>query len=250
MVDVEDAVAVVVPLDQPEVAGRAVRAELVAEDRGRLVLVDVHEGDVGVDGHPAGEQVAQHPDHRRDAGAGGDQQQLARDRGRQHELALGLLQLEHLAGLGAVHQVVGDDAAGDRLDGEAQVAVAARAVGQRVGAPQAYAVDVDPDPDVLAGHVAGPVAARLHQDGGGLGGLRGHRDDAPAQAVFAAAAQRVEDVEDVGELERGDRGLGDPAQRAPQGRARGTTAGRPGGGDRCHVTRVPYLRAMIHDQWT
>ncbi len=90
----------------------------------------------------------------------------------QHELALGLLELDHLAGPGAVHQVVGDHAAGDRLDGEAEVAVAARAVGQRVGAPQAYAVDVDPDPDVLAGHVAGPVAARLDQDGGGLGGLR------------------------------------------------------------------------------
>ena len=71
-------------------------------------------------------------------------------RGRQDELALGLLQLEHLAGLGAVHEVVGDDTARDRLDGEAQVAVAARAVGQGVGAPEPDAVDVDPDPDVLA----------------------------------------------------------------------------------------------------
>ena len=42
---------------------------------------------------------------------------------RQHELALGLLELDHLAGPGAVHEVVGDDAARDRLDGEADAAV-------------------------------------------------------------------------------------------------------------------------------
>ena len=48
---------------------------------------------------------------------------------------------------------------------------AARAVGQGVGAPLADAVDVDADPDVLAGHVAGPVGAGLDHDRGGVRGL-------------------------------------------------------------------------------
>ena len=120
---------------------------------------------------------------------------LAGQRLRQHELALGLVELDHLAGAGAVHQVVGDDAVGDRLDGDADAAVGARAVGQGVGAPEADAVDVDADADVLAGHVAGPVAAGLDHDRGGLGGLGGDRDDPAAQ--LGAAAERVEDVEDV-----------------------------------------------------
>jgi len=114
-----------------------------------------------------------------------------------------------------VHEVVAHDAAGDRLDGDADAAVLAGAVGQGVGAPEADAVDVDADPDVLPRHVAGPVAARLDEDRGGLGRLRGHRDDPALQAV-AAAAQRVEDVEDVAELEGRHGGLGHPAQALPQ----------------------------------
>ena len=95
---------------------------------------------------------------------------------------------------------------------------AARAVGQGVGAPQADAVDVDADPDVLTGHVAGPVAARLDQRWWRTRrSRRGPRRS--GRGASAPRAQRVEDVEDVVELERGDRGLGDPAQRAPQGRA-------------------------------
>ena len=146
---------------------------------------------------------------------------LRGDRLREHELALRLLELDHLAGAGAVHEVVGDDAVGDRLDGDADAAVGARAVGQGVGAPEADAVDVDADADVLTGHVAGPVAARLEHDGGRLGGLGADLDDPAAQV--GAAAQRVEDVEDVVELERGDRGLGDPAQAVPQRATAGAT---------------------------
>ena len=170
----------------------------------------------------AGEEVAQHPDHRGDAGAGGDQQQLGGDRLREHELALRLVELDHLAGAGAVDEVVGDDAVGDRLDGDADAAVGARAVGQGVGAPQADAVDVDADADVLAGHVAGPVAARLEHDRGRL--VVSGRTSTILAAQVGAAAQRVEDVEHVVELERGDRGLGDPAQAVAQRPAAGRTA--------------------------
>ena len=61
-------------------------------------------------------------------------------------------------GAGPLDQVVADLAVGDRLDGDRDAAVGARAGGQRVGAPLAHAVDVDADPDVLAGDVAGPAA--------------------------------------------------------------------------------------------
>ena len=55
-----------------------------------------------------------------------------------------------MPGVGAADQVVADLAVRDRLDGDRDAAVGARAVGQRVGAPLADAVDVDADPDVLA----------------------------------------------------------------------------------------------------
>ena len=64
-------------------------------------------------------------------------------------------------GLALADQVVADLAVGDRLDGDADPAVGARAGGQGVGAPQADAVDVDADAHVLAGHVAGPAAPGL-----------------------------------------------------------------------------------------
>ena len=57
-------------------------------------------------------------------------------------------------------RVLRDGAVGDRLDGDRDVAVAARAVGQRVGAPQSHAVDVDADPDVLPGDVGRPSRDR------------------------------------------------------------------------------------------
>jgi hypothetical protein len=58
-----------------------------------------------------------------------------------------------------VDEVVAHQAVGDGLDGDGDAAVAARAVGERVGPPLAYAVDVDADAEVLAGDVAGPVGA-------------------------------------------------------------------------------------------
>ena len=74
---------------------------------------------------------------------------------------------------------------------------ARRAGGQRVGAPQADAVDVDADPDVLArarGRPS-PRPGRMH-DRGGVAGLGVDRHDAAAQV--GAGAQRVEEVEVVG----------------------------------------------------
>ena len=165
----------------------------------------------------AREQVAQHPDHRGDAGAGGDEQQLAGHRVGEHEVALGLAEVDHLAGTGPVDQVVGDHAVGDGLDRDADAAVGTGAVGQGVGAPQAHAVDVDADAEVLAGHVAGPVPAGLDDQGRGVGGLGVDGHDPAAQG--GAGAQRVEHVQHVVELERGHRCLGEPSQAVAQGAA-------------------------------
>ena len=83
------------------------RAQVVEEDRVGLARRDVHDDDVVAalrgQAHDAGvgdrEEVAQHPDHRGDAGAGGDEQQLAAV-GRQHELAGRLLEVDQRAGRG------------------------------------------------------------------------------------------------------------------------------------------------------
>ena len=122
---------------------------------------------------------------------------------RQHELALGLLEVDERAGPRLADEVGADEPVRHGLDGDGDVAVGARAVGQRVGAPLADAVDVDPDADVLARHVAGPVGAGADDDGGGVGGLGVDRHDASAQV--GAGAQRVEEVEVVRRQQRGGR---------------------------------------------
>ena len=193
------------------------------------------------------------PDHGRDAGAGGHQEQLARDRGRRHQLALGLLQLEHLAGPGAVHQVVGDHTTGDRLHGEAEVAVAgAGRWGRRDGAPQAYAVDVDPDPDVLPRHVARPRSRPgLTSTVADFRGLRRDRDD-PALEPVAAAAQRGGRRRSTSSSLEG-RGP-PPPPRVGSAPRREMPAARPRT-DRCAeidamCTESPISVSMIHDRWT
>ena len=124
--------------------------------------------------------------------------------------------MTRVPGAGLAHQVVGDLAVGDRLgrDGDAPRRDAGRggavgAVGQAVGAPVAHAVDVDADPDVLAGHVAQPAATGPDDDRHGIRGLAAHLDDAAAQV--GAGAQRVDQVEVVARHERGGQGLGQPA---------------------------------------
>ena len=101
VVDVEDAVLVVVPRDQADHPGGVELAQVGQEDRVGLAGRDVHDGDVvgqrAVQAYDARvgdrEQVAQHPDHRGDAGAGGDEEELAA-LGGQHELAGGLLEVD------------------------------------------------------------------------------------------------------------------------------------------------------------
>ena len=71
----------------------------------RLARRDVHDDDVvaGAAGQPddAGvgdrEEVAQHPDDRGDAGAGGDEEAACRRSVGQHELAGGLLEVDQRA---------------------------------------------------------------------------------------------------------------------------------------------------------
>ena len=130
-------------------------------------------------------------------------------------------------------EVGADQAVRDRLDGDRDAAVGARAVGQGVGPPLADAVDVDADADVLPGHVAGPVGAGADDDRGGVGGLGVDRHDAAAQV--GAGAQRVEEVEVVGRQQRGGGALGQPGQPAAQ-----RTGGRLG-------SRVRSGSCLQHD---
>ena len=107
--------------------------------------------------------------------------------GRQHELAGRLLEVDERAGPQVVDEVVADQTVGDGLDGDRDEAVGAGAVGQRVGAPLADAVDVDADPDVLAGDVAGPVGAGPDHERGGVAGLG---VDLPIRPRRSAPARR------------------------------------------------------------
>ena len=110
-VEVEQAVLVVVPCDEPDRARVVQGLEVAAEDRVGPAGRDVQHDDVVVGaalgaehaGVGGGEQVAQHADHRRDAGAGGDEEQLADQVDGEHELALGLLEVHERAGLAVVH---------------------------------------------------------------------------------------------------------------------------------------------------
>ena len=212
--DVEDAVLVVVARDEADRPGGGVeRLEVADEDRVWAARGDVHHGDVEAGtaleperaGIGRGEQVAQHADDGRDARTGGDGEQ-ALDVGLEDELAGGLVEVDQRAGAGLVDEVVAHRAVGHGLDGDGDAAVTARAVGEGVGAPLADTVDVDPDAEVLARHVAGPVGARPDHDRGGVGGLGMDLLDAATQV--GAGAQGGEEVEVVGRQERRRGGLG------------------------------------------
>ncbi len=249
---VEHAVLVVVAGDEIDHPGLVELAKVADEDRVGFARRDVHDGDVvglaAREAHHPGvgdrEQVAQHPDHRRDTGPGGDEEELAAVGG-QHELAGRLLEVHESADLGAVHQVVADLALRHGLDRDRDAAVAAGTVRQGVGAPQADAVDVDADPEVLARDVPGPVRTRTDHDGGGVGGLGVDLLDAAAQV--RARAQGVEHVEVVGWNQRGRGELHDasyafaqsPAERERTPRAVGGV-GRGG-----HDSRVVCIRGKV-----
>ena len=116
---------------------------------------------------------------------------------REDEVALGLVEHDHRAGLGAADEVVADLAVGDRLDRHGDQAVGGGGgAGQRVGAPLADAVDVDADADVLAGDMALPAAAGADHQGDGVGGLAPDVDDAASQV--SAGTKGADQVEVVG----------------------------------------------------
>ena len=218
LVDVEHTVDVVVARDQANGTGRGERLEVVQEDRVGPGRGDVDDGDV--EGRaPAGpqhalvggrEQVAKHADHRRDAGAGGDEEEAAA-LGGQHELAGCLLEVDEGAGPHVVDEVVADEPVGDRLDRDRDPAVGAGAMGQGVGAPLADAVDVDADPDVLPRDVTGPVGTGPDHERGRVAGLGSDLLDPAAQV--GARAQGGEEVQEVGGYQR-RRGRLDQSTRA------------------------------------
>ena len=133
----------------------------------------------------------------------------------EREFACGVVELDDGADRGASHEMVGDLAVGDRLDGDRDAAVGPIGLGgQRVGPPLADAVDVDADADVLPGGVRAPAAARLDDQADGVACFGVDGDDPAAQ--LGAGAQRVDDVEVVG----GNQRRGDPLGEAKEvGRA-------------------------------
>ena len=161
--EVEDAVLVVVALDQADAAGRVERLEVAQEDRVRLAGRDVHDGDVV----------------RRAAGAGGPRRcrstgkrlrsipitgvmpepavtnsslvfSAARRRSGSTNSPAACSRWSSVPGRVSRTMWLLTLPSGHGLDRDRDPAVGARAVGQRVGAPAADAVDVDADPDVLA----------------------------------------------------------------------------------------------------
>ena len=69
--------------------------------------------------------VAQHPHHRGDAAAGGDEQELGCRRCVQREISGRLIEMHNSSYRCAVHEVIAHDALADGLDGDADAAVGA-----------------------------------------------------------------------------------------------------------------------------
>ena len=197
LLGVEHAVGVGVALDELDAPARGQHPQLAGEDDVLGGRRRVHDDDVA----ELVERVAQHPHHRRDAAAGGDEQDLVRARVGQDELAAGLVEVDEHPDPRAAHDVGADHAFGDRLDGDRDAAVGpVDRRRQRVRAPLAHAVDVEADPDVLAWDVPGPAAPGPDHQGHGVAGLGVDLDDPPAQV--GAGAQRAHEVEVVGREQR------------------------------------------------
>ena len=108
-------------------------------------------------------------------------------------------------------------------------------VGEGVGAPLADAVDVDADPDVLAGDVPAPALAGADRRRHGVVAFRGDRDDAAAQV--GARAQRVEEIEIVGRHERAGQGAGESAQSVEGSRGAARHRGQSWQGRCAHIRK-------------
>ncbi len=218
VVDVEDAVHVVVPRDQADGAGGVERLQVAEEDRVGLAGRDVDDDDVEVlaaverAGRPSsvlGKRLRSMPMTGVMPEPAVTKSNLSRSEASTNSPAA-CSRWTSVPGTELVDEVVADQAVGHGLDGDRDAAVGARAVGQRVGAPLADAVDVDADAEVLAGHVTGPVGAGADHDRRRVGGLGVDLLDPAAQV--GAGAQRREEVEEVGGQQRRGGGLGQADQ--------------------------------------
>ena len=102
----------------------------------------------------------------------------------QHELALGLRQVDDRARRELVVQELRHVAVGVRLDRDAEGAVAVRlGAGDREHPDPALAVDLDAELHVLAGNETAPCAVGPQHDGAGVAGLVDDLHDACANLV-------------------------------------------------------------------
>jgi hypothetical protein len=159
-------------------------------------------------------QRAEHRHDRRDPGAAGDEQHVLGHPVREHEVTLGLREVDHRAGAGPLDQVARDHAFGVGPQGDREPVT-----GARVGAGDGEdprrppgPVDLDTDLHVLSGPVTLPRRGRLEGDGGhrrvaGDVDLAVHVDDARPDLV--GRPHRVDLLEvavhALGRGERGDR---------------------------------------------
>jgi hypothetical protein len=158
--------------------------ELVGEHLVVAAARVMQEGDVA--GVPGGTQRAQHRHDRRDARAAADQQQGGRDLAGEHELALGLRQVDDRAGRELLVQELRHVAVGVGLDRDAErpgATLDGTRARHREHADAAGAVDLDAELHVLAGLEALPGAVGAHDDGAGLAGLTVHLDHAGADVA-------------------------------------------------------------------
>ena len=102
----------------------------------------------------------------------------------EHELALGLREVDDRARRELVVQELRHVAVGVGLDRDAERAVAVRLrAGDREHPDPALAVDLDAELHVLAGHEPAPGAVGAQDDGAGVAGLVDDLDDAGAHLV-------------------------------------------------------------------
>jgi hypothetical protein len=184
--------------------------QLLAEDHVVLVLRRVDQHDVL---HlVAVVQRSQHRHDRRDPAAGTDEQQLVGDLVGEREVALHAAQADDRPHTGLVREVGRDLALVDVLDRDRDDAfLVLRVARQRVGAPVAAALDVDPDAQELPGLVAVEAVARL--DDHRARGLRLRLDPLDLPAQLARRPERVDQLQVVvWEQGRGERSDGAQCQ--------------------------------------
>jgi len=167
-------------------------------------------------------QVGQHGHARGDAAAPGDQQQLGWCGRGQGEVAAGLLQLDELADLQVIVEVVGHGATHLPLHGDGEVTSLALDRARRIGPAVANTLDDHADDHVLARAQALEGRPGLQHEGGGGGGLGLAGDDPGPQAVHRQ--QRVDQADGVVKRHRAHPEVVQPARQAG-GRHRGQGRG-------------------------